>query len=48
MMGIVKKANYSGFIGVEYEGTVLSEEDGVKATKMLIENCLKELSAKSE
>jgi sugar phosphate isomerase/epimerase len=48
MMDIVKKANYSGFIGVEYEGKVLSEEEGVKATKMLIENCLKELSAKSE
>lgn len=48
MMDIVKKANYRGFIGVEYEGKVLSEEEGVKATKMLIENCLKELSAKSE
>jgi sugar phosphate isomerase/epimerase len=48
MIDIVKQANYSGFIGVEYEGTVLSEEDGVKATKMLIENCIKELSAKSE
>jgi len=48
MMDIVQKANYRGFIGVEYEGTVLSEEEGIKATKVLIENCIKELSAKSE
>ena len=48
MIDIVQKANYRGFIGVEYEGTVLSEEEGIKATKVLIENCIKELSAKSE
>ncbi|MGB4959346.1 MAG: sugar phosphate isomerase/epimerase family protein [Saprospiraceae bacterium] len=40
MMDIIKAAGYSGYIGVEYEGKTLSEEDGVKATKSLIEKCL--------
>ncbi|MBC7886027.1 MAG: sugar phosphate isomerase/epimerase [Saprospiraceae bacterium] len=43
MIGIVKDAGYKGFIGVEYEGTRLSEEEGVIATKKLIEMCLTEL-----
>ncbi len=42
MIGIVKDAGYSGFIGVEYEGESASEEDGIKATKALIEKCLDE------
>jgi sugar phosphate isomerase/epimerase len=36
MLEIVKNANYSGFIGVEYEGPILSEEEGVQATKNLL------------
>jgi len=48
MIGIINDANYRGFIGVEYEGKSLSEEEGVKATKLLIEKCLKELEGKSE
>ena len=36
MMQIVKNAGYSGFIGVEYEGSELSEEDGIIATRDLI------------
>lgn len=36
MLEIVKNANYSGFIGVEYEGPNLSEEDGIQATKNLL------------
>lgn len=37
MMNIVKNANYSGFVGIEYEGSVLSEIEGIKATKKLLE-----------
>ena len=37
LIGIVKAAGYKGYIGVEYEGNRLSEEEGVKATKKLLE-----------
>ncbi|MBL0027162.1 MAG: sugar phosphate isomerase/epimerase [Saprospiraceae bacterium] len=43
MLEIVKNAGYKGYLGVEYEGESLSEEDGVIATKKLIEKCLKQL-----
>lgn len=33
----VKKHGYKGFVGVEYEGKKLSEPDGIKATKALLE-----------
>lgn len=36
MMKIVKDAGYTGFVGVEYEGSNLSEIDGIKATKKLL------------
>lgn len=36
MLAIVKEAGYTGFIGVEYEGSALSEADGILATKNLI------------
>lgn len=45
MMEIVKNAGYNGFVGVEYEGSTLSEEDGVQATKKLIEKCFEQLYA---
>ena len=37
MLEIVKAAGYRGHIGIEYEGNGLSEIDGVKATKALLE-----------
>lgn len=37
MLPIVKKAGYTGYIGIEYEGSQLSEEDGIRATKALLE-----------
>ena len=37
MIPIVKQAGYTGHIGIEYEGSVLSEEDGIRATKKLLE-----------
>ena len=36
MLEIVKKANYKGFIGVEYEGNRLGEIEGILATKQLL------------
>jgi sugar phosphate isomerase/epimerase len=36
MLQIVKDAGYSGFIGVEYEGSELSEEAGIIATRDLM------------
>lgn len=44
MLQIVKDAGYSGFIGVEYEGDRLSEEEGVIATKKLLLNTIEKLN----
>ena len=37
MIDIVRKHNYSGYIGIEYEGDMLSAEEGILATKKLLE-----------
>ncbi len=37
MIDIVRKSDYSGYIGIEYEGARLSEVDGVLATKALLQ-----------
>lgn len=37
IMKIVTDAGYNGFVGIEYEGSRLSEPDGIKATKKLLE-----------
>ncbi len=44
MMEIVKEAGYTGYIGIEYEGNKLSEVEGVKAAKKLLEKTFKELN----
>lgn len=44
MKEIIKKAGYSGFIGVEYEGEKMGEEEGVIATKNLIEKCFAQIN----
>lgn len=36
MLQIVKDAGFTGYIGVEYEGSRLSEEEGIKATRDLL------------
>ncbi len=43
---VVNKHNYHGFVGVEYEGGRMSESDGIKATKALLEKVRTELAAK--
>jgi sugar phosphate isomerase/epimerase len=37
MLRIVKDAGYKGHIGIEYEGSRLSEDEGIRATKVLLE-----------
>lgn len=37
LMGIVKDAGYKGYIGIEYEGSEISEKGGILATKKLLE-----------
>ena len=40
IMQIVKDSGFKGTIGIENEGTELSEDEGIKATKVLIEKSL--------
>lgn len=42
MLSIIKKAGFNGYIGIEYEGNKLSEEEGVRKTKALLEKAAKE------
>jgi len=44
MLKIVLDANYHDYVGIEYEGSKLSERDGIKATKALLERVRFELS----
>ena len=43
---VVVKHGYHGYIGIEYEGGKLSEEDGIRATKKLLEKVRTELGEK--
>lgn len=44
MLKIVKDAGFTGYIDIEYEGRTLSEPDGIRATKKLLERVGKELA----
>ena len=37
MMEIIKRSGYQGYVGIEYEGNRLGEDDGIIATKKLLE-----------
>lgn len=37
MMDIVSNAGYEGYVGIEYEGSVMDEISGIRATKTLLE-----------
>lgn len=37
LLKIVHDSGYRGFIGIEYEGERMSEPDGIRATKKLLE-----------
>ncbi len=43
MLQIVKDSGFTGYIGIEYEGSPLSESEGVVATKALLERTWKQL-----
>ena len=43
LMKIVKESGYRGNIGIEYEGPDLSEDEGIKATKALLEKVFAEI-----
>lgn len=47
MLGIVVDAGYRGFVGVEYEGDRLSEPEGIRATKALLERVRARLATKA-
>jgi hypothetical protein len=44
MMQIVLSFGYRSYVGIEYEGSQLSEPDGIRATKKLLETVRAELS----
>lgn len=44
MLTIVKESGFTGFIGVEYEGGAMPPEEGILATKKLLEKLREELS----
>ncbi len=46
MMKIVLDAGYRGWVGIEYEGSRLSPDDGIKATKKLLEKIRDTVAAK--
>ncbi|MBD1260869.1 sugar phosphate isomerase/epimerase [Maribacter polysiphoniae] len=43
IMKIVKESGFKGYVGIEYEGTELSEDEGIKATKALLEKVFAQL-----
>ena len=47
MMRIVLAAGYHGYVGIEYEGSKISEPEGIKATKKLLERVRDELAKKA-
>jgi len=42
-MKIVKDSGFTGYVDVEYEGSILSERDGIIATKKLLEKVFESL-----
>ena len=44
MMKIVLDAGYHGYVGIEYSGNKISEPDGIRATKKLLERVHAEMS----
>ncbi len=40
MFDIIRQSDYEGYIGIEYEGGQLSEADGIRKTKALIEQLI--------
>ena len=45
IMKIVRDSGFKGDVGIEYEGSQLSEDEGIKATKALLEKVFAQLKA---
>ena len=45
MLGIVLEAGYRGYVGIEFEEDKISEPEGIRKTKALLEKVRKELTA---
>lgn len=43
MFQIIKEAKWSGIVGIEYEGKVLSEDEGIRKTKDLLEKVFQQI-----
>jgi len=43
LMKIVKESGFRGYVGIEYEGSDLTESEGILATKALLEKVFKEI-----
>jgi len=43
MLGLLKKAGFRGYLGIEYEGENVSEEEGIRRTKALLEKVTRSL-----
>ena len=48
MIQIVLDAGYEGHVGIEYEGSKMSEPDGIRATKRLLERIRAEMLAEKQ
>jgi sugar phosphate isomerase/epimerase len=48
MIKIVLDAKYKNFVGIEYEGDKMSEPDGIRATKKLLEKVHQDLQTKAK
>jgi hypothetical protein len=46
MLAIVLDAGYRGYLGIEYEGSKIGEQEGVRATKKLLERVREKLAPK--
>jgi sugar phosphate isomerase/epimerase len=45
LLRTVVDAGYTGYVGIEYEGSAVGEDEGILATKRLLERVREELSA---
>jgi hypothetical protein len=43
VLTILKEAGFKDFAGIEYEGSSLSEDEGIKSTKVLLERVFKQI-----
>lgn len=47
MLAVMKESSFSGYVGIEYEGNSLSEAEGIRVTRALLEKSWSELNQQS-